>query len=70
MRRLILLRHAKADPRHRGDQRDHQRTLAARGAADAPRMGHYLAAEHIGIDAALVSDSVRTQGTFTLASGP
>jgi phosphohistidine phosphatase len=68
MRRLILLRHAKADPKHRGDERDHARKLAPRGVTDSPRMGRYLAEEGIGIDAALVSDSARTQETFALAS--
>jgi phosphohistidine phosphatase len=67
MRRLIILRHAKADPRHRGDARDRERKLAPRGLEDAPRLGHYLAEQGIGIDMALVSDSARTQETFALA---
>jgi phosphohistidine phosphatase len=66
MRRLLLLRHAKADPRDRGAARDHQRALAERGRDDAPRIGRYLASESIIPELALVSDSARTQETFAL----
>jgi phosphohistidine phosphatase len=66
MRRLLLLRHAKADPRNHGTARDHERPLAPRGKEDAPRIGRYLASEAIFPDFALVSDSARTQETFAL----
>jgi phosphohistidine phosphatase len=66
--RLIFLRHAKADRHHRGDEHDHERKLAPRGVADSSRVGRYLADEGIDIDAALVSDSARTQETFALVS--
>ena len=65
MRRLILFRHAKsAYPDGVGD---HDRPLDARGRADAPRMGAYLAAEALLPDLVLVSSARRTQETFALA---
>jgi phosphohistidine phosphatase len=66
MRRLLLLRHAKADSRDRGMAGDRERRLAPRGREDAPRIGRHLAAEGIVPDLALVSDSARTQETFAL----
>ena len=42
MRRLLLLRHAKAE-RSQPGQRDRDRVLAERGRNDAPRIGAYLA---------------------------
>ncbi len=41
MRRLLLLRHAKAE-RSRPGERDHDRRLAERGRDDAPKIGAYL----------------------------
>ncbi|MBV8566723.1 MAG: histidine phosphatase family protein [Methylobacteriaceae bacterium] len=67
MRRLVLFRHAKADPRNHGTSLDHERTLTRRGRDDAPRIGRYLANADIVPDLALVSDSVRTKETFDLA---
>jgi phosphohistidine phosphatase len=63
MRRLILLRHAKAGPKT-GDDID--RPLAPRGREAAPRMGAYLRDEGLLPDLALVSDSRRTRETWDL----
>lgn len=71
MRRLVLLRHAKSDWPDGLD--DHERPLAERGRRDAPRMGAYLAAEHLLPDLVLVSSAARTRETFDLlapALGP
>ncbi|MGP9821468.1 SixA phosphatase family protein [Salinarimonas sp. NSM] len=65
MRRLILFRHAKSAYPDGVD--DHDRPLDARGRADAPRMGAYLAAEALLPDLVLVSSARRTQETFGLA---
>jgi phosphohistidine phosphatase len=63
MRRLILLRHAKAEPRAAGGG-DIDRPLAKRGQEDAALMGRVLAARGLKPDLALVSDSVRTRETW------
>jgi phosphohistidine phosphatase len=64
MRRLMLLRHAKAvGPK----ARDIDRELAPRGREASPRMGAYLKEEHLIPDLALVSASARTRETFDLA---
>lgn len=60
---LILTRHAKSD----WDDpllADHDRTLNARGAGDAPRIGAWLHAKGYVPDAALVSSARRTQETW------
>ena len=65
MRRLILMRHAKAQPA--SGQDDHGRALSPRGRAEALEAGRRIAAlAHP--DAALVSDSRRTRETFDSAS--
>jgi phosphohistidine phosphatase len=64
MRRLILFRHAKADPREHGTKLDHERPLTKRGRADAKRIGRYLAQQGIAPSLALVSDSARTKEAF------
>ncbi|MDB5572031.1 MAG: phosphoglycerate mutase [Hyphomicrobiales bacterium] len=61
MRRLILLRHAKALPT--SPEGDRARVLAERGRADAERAGKWLRAHAIAPDMALVSDSARTRET-------
>ena len=62
MRRLILMRHAKAE---RGNGRaDRDRPLDERGRAAAPRMGAYLAAEGLRPDTVLVSSARRTLETW------
>lgn len=60
-RRLVLMRHAKAEPTAPSD---HGRALAARGLADADRAGQWLREQGIDADAALVSDALRAQQTF------
>jgi phosphohistidine phosphatase len=64
MRRLLLLRHAKADWPH--DVVDHQRPLAAAGVAAASLMGAYLVQEKLVPELALVSTSTRTRETWAL----
>ncbi len=67
MRILVLARHAKAE--HIVDQQsDHSRPLALRGRGDAKKLGEALTAHGIEPDVAFVSDSVRTQQTWKLAS--
>lgn len=62
-RRIIVLRHAKADwpavP-------DHERPLADRGRKDAPVAGRWLAGTGITPDLALCSTSERTRETWKL----
>jgi len=64
---LLVLRHAKSD---RGDSavRDHDRPLAPRGEADAPRMGTALAALAMIPDRILTSTAVRAQETARLVA--
>jgi phosphohistidine phosphatase len=64
-RRIVLLRHAKADwpavP-------DHERPLAERGRLDAPAAGRHLAGLGIPVDLVLCSSAVRTRETWKLAA--
>ncbi|MBT2528950.1 histidine phosphatase family protein [Streptomyces sp. ISL-99] len=63
-RRIVLLRHAKADwPQ----VSDHDRPLADRGRKDAPVAGHRLADTGITFDLALCSTATRTRETWKLA---
>ena len=64
MRRLILLRHAKA-ANHAGGG-DSERPLTGRRRADASRTGRYLASELLIPDMALVSHAKRTRETLEL----
>lgn len=65
MRRLMLLRHAKADrPSGVGD---HERPLADRGRKDSTRMGAYMAAAGLVPDLAIVSSARRAQETWAHA---
>ncbi|HUO98967.1 MAG TPA: histidine phosphatase family protein [Rhizomicrobium sp.] len=65
MKRLILLRHAKAAPDRAGlDDRD--RDLAERGRADAIRMGQWLKEQECVPDHVLCSTAVRTRRTLEL----
>ncbi len=66
MRRLILMRHSKAEPAT--DTGDHARALSDRGRNDAVAAGRALAGLVVP-DFALVSDSVRTIGTFERVAG-
>src|SRR5882757_9289259 len=65
MRRLLLLRHAKAERAPPGGD-DHGRVLAARGRADAKTLGAYLARHAFVPDCAVVSTAARTRETWTL----
>jgi phosphohistidine phosphatase len=65
MRRLLLLRHAKAERLQSGG-RDHDRILAKRGREDAIAVGAYLARHRLIPDRALVSTSARTRETWAL----
>lgn len=66
MRRLLLLRHSKAE-RAEPRQSDHERPLAERGQRDAPKIGAYLAKHALLPDRTLVSTSTRTRQTWDLA---
>lgn len=68
MRRLLLLRHAKAERSHSGG-RDHERHLADRGRDDAPRVGAYISRHDFVPDKAVVSTSTRTRETWKLVAG-
>lgn len=63
-RRIVLLRHAKAEW---SDGTDHERPLAERGRHDAPAAGRKLAQTGIGFDLALCSTAARTRETWKLA---
>jgi phosphohistidine phosphatase len=65
MRRLILFRHAKAEPRAPGAE-DIDRPLASRGREDASLMGKVLARQGLKPDLALVSASRRTRETWDI----
>lgn len=62
-RRIVLVRHAKAE---RSDGDDHERPLAERGRKDAPVAGRWLAGAGITPDLALVSSAARTRETWKL----
>ncbi|WKK22593.1 histidine phosphatase family protein [Streptomyces olivoreticuli] len=63
-RRIVLLRHAKAEW---SDVDDHERPLAERGRKDAPVAGRRLAGSGIVPDLVLCSTSARTRETWKLA---
>lgn len=64
-RRIIVLRHAKADwP----DVPDHERPLSDRGRHEAPAAGAWLAAQKIAPDLVLCSTAERTRETWKLAA--
>ena len=65
MRRLLLLRHAKAERSQPGG-RDHERVLAERGRDDARNSGAYMVRHSFVPDRALVSTSARTRETWEL----
>jgi phosphohistidine phosphatase len=68
VKRLLLLRHAKAVP---GGAKvdDHGRELAARGRSDAPTMGRYMRKHDFVPDLVLCSTSKRTIETAELVFG-
>src|SRR5690242_13601556 len=65
MKTLLVLRHAKSD-RSDSSLEDHDRPLAARGEADAPRMGTALAALGVMPNAIITSTAVRARDTARL----
>lgn len=65
MKRLFLLRHAKAERETPGSD-DEARALAPRGREDASRMGRYLCEEVYIPDLVLCSSAVRTKQTLEL----
>jgi len=67
MRRLLLLRHAKAERLTAGG-RDVDRVLAGRGRSDAKTLGAYLARHRPIPDCAVVSPSARTRETWALVA--
>jgi phosphohistidine phosphatase len=65
MRRLMLLRHAKAErDSHSGSDRD--RRLDSQGRADAAAMGRWMTAQGHRPERALVSAAARTRETWDL----
>ena len=66
MRRLILFRHAKAEPPD--GLSDHERGLVESGRAAAAAMGRWLAANGLRPDVALCSTAARARATWELAS--
>jgi len=65
MRRLLVLRHAKTE-RPESGERDRDRKLTARGRADAPIIGAYMAHHGLLPQLALVSPATRAQETWVL----
>jgi phosphohistidine phosphatase len=65
MRRLLLLRHSKTERPEPGE-RDRDRKLMARGRADAPLIGTYMARHRLIPDRVLVSPAKRTLETWEL----
>ncbi|MDG9703602.1 histidine phosphatase family protein [Streptomyces sp. DH37] len=63
-RRIVILRHAKAD--WPDGVADHDRPLAERGRRDAPVAGRWLAASGITPDLTLCSTAARTRETWKL----
>ena len=68
MRRLILFRHAKAEPSEPG-AKDRVRALTERGRKDAARIGSYMAGHALVPDRVIMSPAVRTQETWKYAAG-
>ncbi|WP_149180098.1 histidine phosphatase family protein [Streptomyces sp. TRM49041] len=62
-RRIVLLRHAKAEW---SQESDHERPLADRGRKDAPVAGRWLASAGITPDLTLCSTALRTRETWKL----
>lgn len=66
MQRLILMRHAEAEPAA-ASGRDRDRSLSERGREDAAHVGRALARRGFRPDHALVSPAARTRQTWDLA---
>ena len=63
MRRLILFRHAKAEPSELGME-DRARVLTERGRKDAAKIGAYMAGHALVPDRVAISPAARTQETW------
>lgn len=68
MRRLILLRHAKAERSEPG-MSDNSRALIDRGRKDAAKIGGYMAGHGLIPDRVLISPAARAQETWKHAAG-
>ncbi|MFI6417267.1 SixA phosphatase family protein [Streptomyces sp. NPDC050842] len=64
--RLLLVRHAKAVPKHAAE--DFERALSDRGRADAPQTGRWLAESGFAPRLVLCSPARRTRQTWQLIS--
>jgi len=67
MRRLLLLRHAKAERSEPGTK-DIARVLIDRGRKDAAKIGAYMAAHALVPDRVVLSPAARTQETWKYAA--
>jgi phosphohistidine phosphatase len=67
MRRLLLLRHAKAE-RAQPDDSDLARTLIERGRKDAAKIGAYIAGHGLIPERVLISTAARSQATWKYAA--
>jgi len=67
MRRLLLLRHAKAE-RAKPGERDRDRMLTTRGRADATVIGSHIARLGLVPDLVLVSPATRSEETWALVA--
>ena len=67
MRRLLLLRHAKAEKSEPGTK-DFARVLIDRGRKDAAKIGAYMAAHALVPDRVILSPAARTQETWKYAA--
>jgi phosphohistidine phosphatase len=67
-RLLLLMRHAKSDWGS-GATRDFDRPLTDRGERDARKVGKWLAAQQIAVDAIVSSPAVRARLTAALVAG-
>jgi len=66
MRRLLILRHAKAVAPSNGD--DFARVLTERGREDARRMGAFIAERRLSPDRAIYSGAARTRETYEIVA--
>ncbi len=67
MRRLILFRHAKAEPSEPGME-DRARVLVERGRKDAGKIGAYMKTHALLPDRVVISPAARTQETWKLTA--
>jgi phosphohistidine phosphatase len=65
MRRLLLLRHAKAK-KAKSDEPDRERRLSKRGRRQAPSVGQYMARHKLLPERVVVSPALRTRETWEL----